>query len=313
MQVFTLNKSGNVLEESNWPKDLNRLTWVRLVDPKALELEDFARVSEIPLEELKDIVEDPERSRIDYEGKYLEIIYQVPYLEKDEYTTSSVAIFLHKTLVITLERTELKYLSNAAKLLSQNKFKSLLKRTPGQFIHYILDKTNDEFLIAVEKIGAITKRTPKKLESGDEKQLYALYESNITLTYFNNALIANQDVSNSLRKTQLKMFTLLDKEYFSDLYYDALQVMDTLKVQRDVLTSMFTFQSILSGSRLNKTMKLLTGLTLLIAVPTLIASIYGMNVKLPLAENPHGFLIVIAGMFVLSGIIVWILHKNEWL
>ena len=109
------------------------------------------------------------------------------------------------------------------------------------------------------------------------------------------------------------MFTPQDKEYFSDLYYDALQVMDTLKVQRDVLTSMFTFQSILSGSRLNKTMKLLTGLTLLIAVPTLIASIYGMNVSLPLAENAHGFLIVLVGMFLLSGIILWVLHKNEWL
>ncbi|PIN81367.1 hypothetical protein COV13_01470 [Candidatus Woesearchaeota archaeon CG10_big_fil_rev_8_21_14_0_10_32_9] len=313
MQVFTLNKSGNVLEESNWPKNTSKLTWVRLVDPKDSELEEFAKVSEISLEELKDIVEDSERSRIDYEGKYIEIIYQVPYLEKDEYTTSSVAIFLYKKLVITIERTELKYLSNAAKLLSQNKFKSLMKKTPGQFIHYVLDKTNDEFLVAVEKIGAITKRTPKKLESGDEKQLYALYESNITLTYFNNALLANQDVSKSLRKTQLKMFTPQDKEYFSDLYYDALQVMDTLKVQRDVLTSMFTFQSILSGSRLNKTMKLLTGLTLLIAVPTLIASIYGMNVSLPLAENAHGFLIVLVGMFLLSGIILWVLHKNEWL
>lgn len=313
MQVFTLDKKSNVVQETTWPRYTHKLTWVRLVDPNDQELEEFAKVSEIPLEELKDIVEDPERSRIDYEGKYIEIIYQVPYLEKDEYTTSSVAIFIYKKLIITLERTELKYLSKAAKLLSQNKFKSLLKRTPGQFIEYILDKTNDEFLIAVEKIGATTKKIPRNLEREDEKQLYSLYESNTKLTYFNNALIANQEVLNSLRKTHLKVFSKTDKEYFSDLYYDALQTMDTLKVQRDVVTSMFTFQSILSGTRLNKTMKLLTGLTLLIAVPTLIASIYGMNVALPFAENAHGFTIIIVGMFALSGIILWILHKNEWL
>ena len=92
------------------------------------------------------------------------------------------------------------------------------------------------------------------------------------------------------------MFSLKNKEDFTELYYDALQIFDAAKVQREILLHLFSLQSIISTAKLNEYLNRLTVLALIIMIPTLISGVYGMNIPLPFMHSPHAFYIVIGFM-----------------
>ena len=287
-------------------------SWVRLVNPKEEEVNKISEFTSIPKEEFMDFLEDEERSRVE-QGKYLQIIYRVPNVQKGEITTTSFSMFFTGRMFITVERSSVFEFEKLSSLLRAGKQKFLFKKSAGYFIFYILDKINDEFLNSVQKIGLNMKKHRVYYEENSEKQLRQIYNSNVTLSYFNNSLISNLEVLNTLRKSHSRIFNKADIERFSDLYYDTLQIMDTAKVERDVLSTMFNFQTILASYRLNTLMKRITALALIIAVPTLISSIYGMNlVNMPLAESRMGFPLIIAGMFLISILGYVMLRKFDW-
>jgi magnesium transporter len=103
-----------------------------------------------------------------------------------------------------------------------------------------------------------------------------------------------------------------DREAFADIYFDALQILDTLKIQREMIMNIFNIQSIISSNQMNWFMKKLTALALIIMIPTLISGIYGMNVdNLPFADQ--GFWFVIVVMFFVTGMLFFMFKKFDWL
>lgn len=292
--------------------DKKDATWVRLVDPSDEEIEDIARYTNIAKEEFADFLEDEERSRIE-QGKYLQIIYRTPIKKNNEITTASFTLFFMGHMFITVERDNTYVFERLAGLFRAGKLKLLFKKSAGYFVYYTLDKINDEFLKSVHSIGSTIDKHKMELENYSEKQLKEIYSLNISLSHFNHALVANMEVLNTLRKSYLKVFNKIDLQRFSDLYYDVLQIIDTEKIERDVLSTMFNFQTIIASYRLNQFIKRLTSLTLLVAIPTLIASFYGMNViNLPFANHPWGYLIIFIGMFTISIMVYSTLKIRDW-
>ena len=313
MEIFYLNEKG-VLTSTKKLEDfvIGNPTWIRMVNPSPEEINKVSTLTTIPEEEFIDFLEDEERSRIE-QGKYLQIIYRTPISDKGEITTTSFCVFFINHTFITIERGNTFVLEKLATVLRAGKFKLLFKKSAGFFIYHILDNINDEFQESIKHIGLLVKKHKMDYNNSSENQLLRIYSSNITLSHFSHALIANRDVLTALKKSRLKAFTKIDLERFDDLYYDILQLIDTKKIERDVLSTMFNFQTILASYRLNNFMKRITALALIIAVPTLISSIYGMNVALPFEKNPYAFIglmIIMMGLSVLGFIYM---KKRDWI
>ena len=313
MEIFYLDDKDMVRSIKNLASfKAGTPAWIRLTDPTEDKIKAISDHTNIPIEEFTDFLEDEERSRVE-QGKYLQIIYRAPFSDKDELMTTSISIFFVNHMFVTVERERIFVLERLSSLLRAGKLKFLFKKTAGYFVYNIFDKLNDEFLNGIQKIGSSIKKLKMDYADTSEKQLVEIYNSNITLSHYNHALIANIEVLNVLRKSYLRVFTKRDLQRFNDLYYDTLQIIDTEKIQRDVLATRFNFQTILSSYRLNRFMERITALALIIAIPTLISSIYGMNVaNMPLARHPAGFFFLVVGMVGISVFAYYVLKKLDW-
>lgn len=294
-------------------KQSHRLVWVRAVKPEEAELLILAEIAQTPVEEFKEFMEEDERPRLDVE-RTLQVIYSAPYQTEDDIYTVPMSIFINKNVVVTVEKEQLVVLDKMEEDIAAGKLRFLFRRNAGNFLYYLLDKTNDRFLRIIdtisERIELFTERTAVISRENMEK----VYAHSVTLSFFNQALLANIEMLNSLRKLYFRSFTRENKEQFAELYYDALQILDAEKIQREVVTNLFQLQSIIAGTRLNNFMKRLTALGLVILIPTFITGLYGMNVvHMPLADHPLGFYWLLLIIMLITILILFLFQKLKWL
>ncbi len=311
MEIYFLDKDKVKYSEDLSDINKSRLTWIRLNQESDAEIKNLSEFTNIPPDEFEEYFESEERSRLE-QGKFLELMYKVPFFDEGDYRITSVNIFIINNLFITVEKERIVPLAKMAASLKRDKMKFLLRSSVGNLLYHCLDKVNDSFLSTVDNISNITEVLEMKKDLSNQK-LMKLYNYNVTLTYFNQALLANLEVLAGLRKSYFKNFDKADLELFSDLYYDNLQILDTEKIQREVITNIFNFQTVVSSYKLNRFMKRLTFLALLFMVPTLITGIFGMNVGFPPFVSEYGFVFVI-GLIILIVVAFFIIFKKtDWL
>lgn len=310
IEIFVLRKEKIQLVN---PRQIGKnFAWVRCVNPDQNSITLLSKLSKIPIEEFTESIEEEERPKVS-QKRYLEIIYRAPFVEKGVLITLPVYFYIANNMLITVEKQPDKILSQLSGQMKSNKKRFLFKKKVSQFIYYILDGINDEFLKCIDKIDERIEVFQKQRILSD-KDTEHIYDSSVSLSYFNQALLANIEVLNTLKKSYYRVFKKKDRELFAELFFDALHILDTERIQRDVITNLFNLQSIISANRLNVFMKRLASLALIIMIPTLITGMFGMNfVYLPFKEHPDGFWIVSLIMFAVAGLITAMFVKVEWL
>ncbi len=291
----------------------NSLFWVRSINPSDDEIKELSRVSKIPFEDLKGVIDEDERPRIEQYSDYTLIVYKAPSYEDGEIVSSSFVAFIKDNLFITIESKPLKAIEKIIYLILKKKAKFLFLKGPGFLLYQILDRINDEFLHIIDRIGNNSDVLRGRIGDFSKKNIESIYSINLTLSHFNQALLANAELLNSLRKVY-RPFTKVDRDNFSDLYYDLLQIIDTEKIQREVITNMFKIESVMNDYNLNQSMKRLTSIMLILMIPTLISGIYGMNfTHLPFAGHPYGFWIILFMIVTLIVLALVALKKADWI
>lgn len=313
IEVFSFDaKTGNVKKE-DLSKIKNKTSWVRIVSPDPTKLQLLSKETGVPLEELQESLEEEERPKVS-SAKYLEVIYRAPYVLEDELETLPVYFYILENKLVTVEKRPLPVFDNVSVDLSQNKKKFLFRKGFAYFIHFIIDKINDDFLIRIDRIASkidIYENFSKKQMTVQD--LEKLYDQSVILSFFNQALIANIEVLNLLRKGYYKQIPRKDKHHFEELYYDVLQVLDTEKIQREVLTNLINVHAVLASSRLNEFMKRLTIIALIVTIPTILSGLFGMNfVHIPLRTHPYGFYITASGIIGITFLVYLFFSKRKW-
>ncbi len=282
--------------------------WIRCTNPEQDEINALSEITKLSVDEFKDSIEEEERSRVSV-NKHLKIVYSSPLKEGEEVITSPIHIYAIGNLLITIEKSQNKVLGDLSSALIENKRKFLFKKPLGYFIFYILDKVNDEFLHFIDRISMRIDLFKENKKFSNE-HIQRIYDSNISLSYFNQSIIANVEVLNELRKSYFKLFDHEDRKHFSELYYDALQILDTEKIQRELLTNLFNMQATIASNELNYFMKIVAIVALLSTLPNLITSIFSMNVQnVPIVNSPYAFYILL-GLIVASSAISFIIYKK---
>jgi magnesium transporter len=134
-----------------------------------------------------------------------------------------------------------------------------------------------------------------------------------SLVYFTRALRADELMLSRLRRSPLFKMYPDDEDLLEDVLIEIQQAVETTSISTNILTqTVDAFGSIISNN-LNVVVKLLTSMTIILTVPMLVASIYGMSVDdLPFAEMQHAFWIVMGIALTLAGIAVYIFWKRDW-
>jgi magnesium transporter len=290
--------------------------WVNLVEPTTTELEAVIAAKNVPRDFLTDPLDKEERPRFDYDDDATLLIVHVPCpLEGDEvapYRTVPLGIVLTGESVITVcsMRTPV-----ATAFLDQIR-RVCPPKDKYRFAFRLLWHGGVLFLRYLHDIHQRTNALEEELhESISNKVLLKLLTIEKTLVYFTTSLKADTIAlarANTSRQTAL---TEDDSDQLEDAMVEYQQALETATIHANILNgTLDTFASLINNN-LNNVMKYLTAVTILLAVPTLVASIYGMNLQtLPFMAHPHSFAIVMGfsgALGCLIAAIFYILSKKS--
>lgn len=289
--------------------------WIHMVDPSAAEGRMIAELLKVDIEDLLAALDEEESSRIELEDGYTLIIVDIPSVEirheKESYTTVPLGILITAKEIVTVCTEETPVLQ----AFLDNRVKEFSTKKKLRFVYQILYRVAVLYQSDLRVIDK--KRTEIEERVGDDTEevdLIALHELESTLVYFATSLRANDVVLDRLtRYKRLEQYPE-DKELLDDVIVENRQAIEMTTIYRDIINGTRELLSSVIDNRMNNIMKSLTVITLIMAIPTVISGIYGMNVSpqwVPLANTAHGFAIVCGIMIVICVLLLLWLRKKR--
>ncbi len=285
--------------------------WVNLVNPSEEEIEKVRSALNVEIDFLKAALDEEERARIESDNGQTLIIVDIPVVEKEGkmnvYTTIPLAIILIKHIIITVCLKE----DTLLKDFMSNKVKAFFTQYKTRFVLQILYKNSTRYLQFLKHIDKTTTRIEQDLhKSMKNKELIQMLKLEKSLVYFSTALKSNEVVLEKLMKYEHIKNYPEDTELLEDVIIENKQAIEMANIYSNILTgTMDAFASIISNN-LNIVMKFLTSVTIVMAIPTMISSFFGMNVVLPLSGK-FSFWIIAAVAFAMCSITGLFLYRKK--
>ena len=289
--------------------------WIALTNPTASEIIDIADAYQIDPDHLRAPLDEEERSRIEVEDDYTLILVDIPSIEerngKDWFVTIPLAIITTKDVLITgcLEETPVLTSFMDGRVRD---FHTFMKT---RFILQILYKNATQFLQYLRIIDKKSEVIERKLhQSQKNEELIELLELEKSLVYFTTSLRSNEVVLEKLLRIEKIKKYPEDTDLLEDVIVENKQAIEMANIYSGILSgTMDAFASVISNN-LNIVMKFLATVTIVLSIPTMIASFYGMNVNshgMPFADSPYGFAIVLGLTLLLSLFVAYIFNKKD--
>jgi magnesium transporter len=287
--------------------------WINLVQPTERELNEVINFfPEIDPINLKAALDEEERARIEIDNGTTLILVDVPIVEPVNnnvyYSTIPLAILLVNDTIITVCTKEVPIIEDFVR----GRVKGFYTYKKTRFILQLLYKNATYFLQYLKQIDRRSNHIERELhKSMKNKELIQLLELEKSLVFFSTSLKANEIVlERMMRLDSIKKYPE-DEELLEDVIIENKQAIEMANIYSNILTGiMGAFASIISNN-LNMVMKFLTSITIVMAVPTMVASFFGMNVPVPLAAFPYAFPVVILISVLLSIASAVVLFKKR--
>lgn len=291
--------------------------WVQMIQPTLEECEKIADLVNVDIEDLQAALDEEESSRIELQDGYTLILVDIPTTEirheKQTYTTIPLGIILSQDVIVTVCTDDTPVLQN----FIDNRVKEFSTKKRLRFVYQILYSAAANYQMNLRIIDK--KRTEIEERIGrntEDVDLIDLHELESTLVYFATSLRANGVVLDRLtRYKRLEQYPE-DKELLGDVIVENRQAIEMTSIYRDIINGTRELMSSVIDNRLNNVMKYLTSITIVMAIPTVISGIYGMNVDekwMPFADTPHGFLIICVLTLLICIITLLFLRKKKML
>lgn len=291
---------------------LEKGSWVHLQNPTKEEIDGLNTRFALEPSYLRAVLDEEESARIERSGNQTLIVVDVPYVEvvgeSYSYSTFPIGIVLVDDVIITITTKDTPIFTDFIEERIRDFW--TFKRT--RFILQLLHRNSARFLSFLKQIDKASIFVQDKLQSSmRNKELMQMMELEKSLVYFSTSLRGNELVLEKMMRLEMLNQYPEDTNLLEDVIIENKQAIEMCAIYRDIMNgAMDAFASIISNNQ-NTVMKLLTSITIVISIPTLIASIWGMNVDLPFTNNPNAFIILIGTAGILSAICAIIMWKKR--
>jgi len=287
--------------------------WLHAVGPTAAELEAI-RGFGVPPELLSHVDDPDERPRVEHAGEVVLVVLQCPLRRSGDsgapFVTAPLSVFLLPQGVVTVAPRALSFLEP----LLDGTVPGLTPSRPAEFVLRVFRQVADAYLVAVREINASVERLENELKrSLRNEEVLGLLDYQKSLTYFTTGMGANELVLERLQRAPALRLGDQESELLDDVRVEVRQAIEMTGISENILSQMMdAFASIVSNN-LNAVMKVLTSVTILLAIPTLVASLYGMNVLLPGAHGSATFAVILLLCLVLCALLFVVFRRRNWL
>lgn len=302
MITFYKNNNGLIQTES-----LENNCWINAICPTIEETKFLLQELQIPEDFYNDIEDIDERPRIEIENGWFLIIIRVPFKSNDAklpFNTAPLGLMFKDDTFVSLCFHETEILSDFVhytqrkKIVIDNHFDLVLKLLLSSSIWYLkyLKQINQRIKLAEDNLEKSIKN----------EELQALLQIEKCLVFFITSLKGNDILVHRIKNLKNYKDTF-DPELLEDVEIELRQAEETTNIYNNILTGMMDAYASVISNNLNVIMKRLTSISIILMIPTLIASLYGMNVPNNLQENHFGFWIVllISSTISISGVFLF--------
>lgn len=286
-------------------------SWVYVEKPSSDEIEELATKLDLDQGHLTDALDVDEVPRMEREGEQLYVFTRFPFTDKDlQIDTSTLLFVIHPDCIVTISSEPLprldRFVSGKIPVNTTQKVKVMLQ---------ILDQIDDLYENYTANISKQIRgiRTRLRHEQVRNKDFADFVLVEDALNEFLSALMPmNAILRRILLGKRLKLYEE-DKELLEDLLLNNEQSIEAARSNIKTITNIREAYSTIMTNNLNRVIRILTVATVILSIPTLVASIYGMNVSLPFENSQAAFSGVVGGSFVLSVLLVLIFRMKRWL
>ncbi|MFA5299703.1 MAG: magnesium transporter CorA family protein [Lutibacter sp.] len=307
MKTFLKNGQG-LIKCEKWESNC----WVNVERPTEDDKNYLLNELQIPEAFYNDIEDVDERPRIEIEDGWIFILIRIPFKDQNlntPFTTGPVGIIFKDDVFVTICFYETELIPD---FIAFSKRKNIIKLNNFNFILQMLLSSSVWFLKYLKQINLQIKSAENTLEKSIRNEdLQTLFKIEKCLVYFTTSLRGNDILVHRIKNLKGNKNTL-DEELVEDVEIELRQALETTNIYNDILTGMMDAYASVISNNLNVIMKQLTSISIILMIPTLIASLYGMNVPNELEGNVWGFWIVILISFVLSLLGTFLFWKRKW-
>ncbi len=285
--------------------------WVNVVDPAPEEMEKLVNWG-MEMDYINYSLDQDEMARMERDEEYTFILLRIPIYQPESdipYSTVPLGIMILGSRIITVCRYE----SDILRALTNGKHRLMKTGKRYRLALYIFLETSARYLNLLREINRATELVEDRLQkSTQNREVLELLKYQKSLTYFATALRSNEVMMERVQRTQLFNYYEEDQDLLEDVLTENQQAIQMTSIATEILSGMMdAFASIISNN-LNVVMKALAALTIILNMPTIVASFYGMNVALPGEGQPFAFLTVIGISLGLTAVATYVFYKRNW-
>lgn len=312
VKMYNTDMITNVTTEVN---EYKRGNWIDMINPTESEIFEVCRNLNIEQEFIKYSLDYEEKARIDLEeddGTILFII-DVPIIEKENdveiYTTMPVGvIFVRDEYVITVSLKENDIIKKMERIVG----KKVITYKKSQFLFQLFYENSSAFLKLLKEINKKTEHIERTLKKDlKNEDLLKMLNLEKALVYITTSLKSDEVVmEKTLRGKIIKLYEE-DEDLLEDAIVENKQAIEMSKIYSDILNETMDMYASIISNNINDIMKFLTSITIILAIPTLVASLWGMNVPVPFQNYQYGFPVLLAVSFVVTlTVMIWLKKRN---
>ena len=312
IKMYNTNMTTNITTEVN---EYKRGNWINMINPTESEIFEVGRNLNIEQEFIKYSLDYEEKARIDLEeddGTILFII-DVPIIERENdveiYTTMPVGvIFVRDEYVITVSLKENDIIKKMERIVG----KKVITYKKSQFLFQLFYENSSAFLNLLKEINKKTEHIERTLKKDlKNEDLLKMLNLEKALVYITTSLKSDEVVmEKTLRGKIIKLYEE-DEDLLEDAIVENKQAIEMSKIYSDILNETMDMYASIISNNINDIMKFLTSITIILAIPTLVASLWGMNVPVPFQNYQYGFPVLLAVSFVVTlTVMIWLKKRN---
>lgn len=312
IKVYKSNETGQFSEQ----EIIEKGCWINLINPSESEIQYVSEKLGIETDYLRDPLDEEEKARIEKENGNVLIIVDIPIMNNEDGTSTFDTIPLGMIIIgdnyfVTVCLKENPIISEFA----GNRIKGFFTFKKTRFILQLLYRIAVYYLRYLKQINRKTDQIERQLhKSMKNQELFTLLNLEKSLVYFSTSLRSNDVVMEKLLRMKLLKMYPEDEEIMEEAIIENKQAIEMAHIYSSILSGMMdAFASVISNN-LNIVMKFLTSVTIVLSIPTMVASFFGMNVKLPFGfdpANPYAFMFIIAITLGSTALAVLLLAKRK--
>lgn len=294
---------------------VDTVTWLNIEGRDPTVIAELGKVLE-----LHDLVQEDittnQRPKVEYFDDYIYVVVKMVYFRPttNKITTEQLSIIFGKQYVITFQEGKVGDVFDTVRRYLRDASSRVRQAGADYLVYTLIDTVVDHYFSALERFDEHLEQLENELlDQPSQKTVHKLHRLKREIILLRKSVWPLRELINSLQREHSAYIKPATAVYLRDAYDHTIQVIDTVETTRDILSGMIDIYLSSVSNRMNAIMKVLTIITTIFMPLTLLASIYGMNFRyIPGSNLPLGFYLPLAGMVVITVLMIGFIKRRGW-